>query len=235
MTIDKSIKACLFDMDGLLLNTEDIYTLTCNEILNKYGKGPLTWDIKLKLQGLPGREAGEKLIESYDLPISFEEYDDMNVKSQESKWPTSSFLPGVVELLKYLHEKNIPTAVCTSSNKLKFKGKTSHLPCFENFDVIVTGDDPRIPAGRGKPCPDIWQLGLKMLNEKFGGDIKPSECLVFEDGIPGVKSGKAFGAHVIWVPHPEAQPYLGDVDGILDNKGELLPTLQAFKREQYGL
>ena len=181
MTGPKQIKACLFDMDGLLVNTEDIYTITCNEILTKYGKGPLTWDVKLKLQGLPGPEAGDKLISTYDLPLTYEEYNDLNIKSQETKWPTCAFLPGAQDLIHYLHDHNVPIALCTSSNKEKLQGKTSHLKGFDCFDAIVTGDDARIPKGRGKPCPDIYQLGLKELNEKFGTNIKSDECLVFEE------------------------------------------------------
>lgn len=235
MTGPKQIKACLFDMDGLLVNTEDIYTITCNEILTQYNKGPLTWDVKLQLQGLPGPEAGNKLISHYDLPLTYEEYNALNIKSQETKWPTCAFLPGAQDLIHYLHDLNIPIALCTSSNKEKFHGKTDHLKGFNCFDAIVTGDDSRIPKGRGKPCPDIYQLGLKELNEKFGTDIKPEECLVFEDGIPGVQAGIALGATVIWVPHPEAVNFLGDTDALLNGNGELIRSLEHFDKANYGL
>ncbi|CCC67035.1 hypothetical protein NCAS_0A04770 [Naumovozyma castellii] len=223
-------------MDGLLLNTEDIYTITLNEILARYSTGPLTWDVKIRLQGLPGPEAGRRVIEHYNLPITLEDYDRMNLEIQSSKWGSCAFLPGALELLNYLHGKGIPIALCTSSNKTKFKGKTSHLTHgFDLFDAIVTISDPRIPKGRGKPHPDIWQLGLKLLNEKFHSNIEAKDCLVFEDGIPGVQSGRAFGAHVIWVPHPEATNYLGDVDKVLGERGELLTSLEKFDPKKYGL
>ncbi|CCF56446.1 hypothetical protein KAFR_0B01470 [Kazachstania africana CBS 2517] len=222
-------------MDGLLINTEDTYTVAANEILAKYGKGPLTWDIKLKLQGLPGREAGEKLIAAYQLPITFEELDKLNVEVQNKLWPSSKFLPGAKELITYLHRRKIPIALCTSSFKNKFIAKTSHLPEMNNFDVIVTGDDPRIPKGRGKPHPDIWELGLKLLNDKFNEKISPEETIVFEDGIAGVKGGKTFGSQIVWVPHPEAYEYLGDTDAILDGRGELLKSLEDLEKTKYGL
>ncbi|GMM53572.1 putative hydrolase [Maudiozyma humilis] len=236
MTIQKQIKACLFDMDGLLINTEDIYTITCNEILEKYNKGPLTWDVKLQLQGLPGFEAGTKLLEHYGLPLTFEEFNKMNVASQDTKWPTCQFLPGALELIKYLHEHNIPIALCTSSNQTKFLAKTSHLTDgFDLFDAVTTGDDPRLANGRGKPCPDIWQIGLKKLNDKYGTSITPEECIVFEDGKPGVISGKAFGGSVVWVPHHDAYDHLGDVDAFLEGKGEMLHTLNDLDKAKYGL
>lgn len=223
-------------MDGLLINTEDIYTLVTNEILNEYGKGPLTWDVKIQLQGLPGPQAARKVLDHFQLPITLEEFDKKNIELQHKKWPTCSFLPGALDLIRYLHSKKVPIALCTSSGKQKYIGKTSHLQHgFELFDVIITGDDPRIPPGRGKPYPDIWQLGLKGLNEKFNTDIKPEECLIFEDGLPGVTSAKAAGAYVIWVPHPDAYTILGDTSKFLDGKGELLGSLVQLDKVRFGL
>lgn len=223
-------------MDGLLINTEDIYTITLNRILGEYGLGPLTWDVKIQLQGLPGQEAGKKIIETYNLPLTPPELEKKNIEIQNDYWPSAAFLPGALELLKWLKERKIPIALCTSSNKIKFKGKTSHLgEGFSLFDVVVTGDDERIPPGRGKPFPDVWQVGLNGLNEKYGTSIKPTECLVFEDAVLGVKSGRAFGAHVIWVPHQGSIPYVGTAEEVLADQGEKLNSLEEFDREKYGL
>lgn len=192
-------------MDGLLLNTEDMYTIALNRILKLHGKGPLTWDVKLQLQGLPGPEAGNKVLEHFDLPISREELEISNLQHQEKLWPNSEFLPGASDLIKYLKAQGIPIALCTSSSRTKFESKTSHFKStFDLFDVVITGDDPRIPKGRGKPFPDIWKLGLSELNKKFGFNIRHEECLIFEDGIPGVQAGTRSGSYVIWVPHTEA-------------------------------
>ncbi|CDH17707.1 probable Strong similarity to holacid-halidohydrolase [Zygosaccharomyces bailii ISA1307] len=223
-------------MDGLLINTEDIYTQTLSEILAKYGKGPLTWDVKIHLQGLPGPKAGEKVIKHYDLPLTVKQYEELNFEIQSQKWAECIFLSGAMDLIHYLKEQNIPIALCTSSSKVKYTQKTAHLnKSFQLFDVIVTGDDPRIPDGRGKPFPDIWQVGLQNLNAKFGSHISPSECLVFEDGLSGVKSGIAFGAYVIWVPHPEAHPFLGDKESVLDGHGEVLASLEDLDKARLGL
>lgn len=223
-------------MDGLLINTEDIYTQTLNEILARYGKGPLTWDVKIHLQGLPGPKAGERVIKHYDLPLTVEQYERLNFEIQSQKWAECIFLSGAMELIHYLKARSIPIALCTSSSKAKYLQKTAHLgQSFQLFDVVVTGDNPAIPEGRGKPFPDIWQLGLSKLNAKFGSAISPSECLVFEDGLSGVKSGIAFGAYVIWVPHPEAHPFLGDKDDVLDGHGEVLTSLKHLDKLRLGL
>ena len=142
-----------------------------------------------------------------------------------------------MELLSYLHEKGIPIGLCTSSSTRKLLAKTSHLPAGINYiDVIVTADNPNIREGRGKPFPDVWQIGLKSLGMKSSGtDIKPEECLVFEDAVLGVKSAKAFNGQVVFIPHPEAIEFLGDIDAILDGKGEMLHSLTELDKTKYGL
>ncbi|SCU92062.1 LAFA_0F07734g1_1 [Lachancea sp. 'fantastica'] len=223
-------------MDGLLINTEDLYTVVTNEILAEFGKGPLTWDVKIQLQGLPGPQASTKILEHYKIPLTLAELDQRNLELQHKKWPTCSFLPGALELIRYLHSKKVPIALCTSSAKHKYEGKTGHLKQgFELFDVIITGDDPRIPPGRGKPFPDIWQIGLAQLNEKFGSDICPDECIIFEDGLPGVAAAKAAGAYVVWVPHPDALEVLGDLEAVLSGKGEVLNSLAQLDKAKFGL
>lgn len=70
----------------------------------------------------------------------------------------------------------------------------------------VLGDDPRIPTGRGKPAPDIYLVALETINKELRAkgeeEILPSECLVFEDSVPGVEAGRRAGMRVVWCPHP---------------------------------
>lgn len=234
--ISNSIKACLFDMDGLLINTEDIYTIALNKILAKYGRAPVDWDFKMQIQGMPGPQAGPKILKHFDLPISFEEFNRMNVEYQNKLWATCDFMPGVLDFLKYLKAKKVPIALCTSSNKIKFAAKTSHLKeLFSLFDTIITGDDPRIPVGRGKPFPDIWQLGLKELNEASGTSIVPDQCLVFEDGAIGATAGIEFGAFVVWIPHPEAHSVIGDSNSVLKGNGILLKSMEDVNKTELGI
>ncbi|KAK6458066.1 HAD-like domain-containing protein [Scheffersomyces xylosifermentans] len=229
-------------MDGTILDTEDLYTEAATELLALYGKGPMTWDVKLKLQGRPGPEAIAIMIKEYDLPLTPEEFGKISMGIQEHKWVRSRFLPGALELLEYLNEKNIPIALGTSSNTINLGRKTNHLKkefeCFRHH--IVTGDDVRIPKGRGKPHPDIWLTCLESLNaerkENNLEEILPEECLIFEDGIPGVVSGIAAKAHVIWIPHEEALKVLGGEEHkIIGTNGEIISSLEHFDKEKYFL
>lgn len=117
------------------------------------------------------------------------------------------------QLLQTLWKKTDPAvhmALATSSHAGNFKIKTDHLA--STFDCFaqehrVLGDDPRIGKGRGKPAPDIYLLALKTINDRLQREgkeaIKPEECLVFEDSVPGVESGRRAGMQVVWCPHPE--------------------------------
>lgn len=121
----------------------------------------------------------------------------------------------------------------------------------------MLGDDIRIPEGRGKPSPDIYLVALKAINSTLDPgeeEIKPEECLVFEDGIPGVVAGRRAGMRVVWVPHEglagicvgrEEEVLAGhgegvDVDphelGVVgDGWGEQFRTLEKFPYEKYGI
>ncbi|KAK4097832.1 HAD-like protein [Parathielavia hyrcaniae] len=274
------VRACLFDMDGLLLDTEDLYTLCINLILEKYQRPQLPWSIKAKLQGRPGPAANALFHDWAQLPITQEEYSKQLYALQAQHFITTQPLPGVPELLSNLgrtrywdlppttttsKEKNagqrVHIALATSSHLTNFRLKTSHLTdLFSVFPTTrrVLGDDPRIPPGRGKPLPDIFLLALQTINDSLPASekpIRPEECLVFEDSVPGVEAGRRAGMRVVWCPHPmlkreyarrEAEVLAGrtgeagDVDlhqlgEIGDGWAEYLPTLVGFPYERYGI
>lgn len=224
-------------MDGLLLDTEDIYTNCVNTILEKYGRPKLPWSIKAKLQGRPGPTANALFHDWAQLPITKDEYVAENTALQKQLFPATKPLPGIPQLLADLGRtrywdlkppgsanvtngartangsgRAIPhrvhIALATSSHASNFAVKTSHLT--ELFSVFeshrrVLGDDARIPAGRGKPLPDIYLVALKTINDSLPeGElpISPEECLVFEDSVPGVEAGRRAGMRVVWCPHP---------------------------------
>lgn len=107
--------------------------------------------------------------------------------------------------------------------------KTSHLhpELFSLFEseLIVKGDDTRIPPGKGKPAPDIYLLALELCNMKREAEMKangvkeedilatritPRECLVFEDSVLGAEAGRRAGMRVVWVPHQGLREEYGD-------------------------
>jgi len=222
------VRACLFDMDGLLIDSEDIYTLTTNMILQEYGKPNLPWVVKAQLQGRTQFEANKIFHDWAQLPISPTEYVIKQAAFQAKHFPTTKPLPGVAKLLADLSstlntDNPVQMALATSSHSKNFKLKTDHLrDLFSGFPDSrrVLGDDPRIGKGRGKPLPDIYCLALEVINadiQKAGEkEIKPEECLVFEDSVPGVEAGRRAGMRVIWCPHKDLlEVYRGREEEVL--------------------
>lgn len=133
---------------------------------------------------------------------------------QRQVFPGTKPLPGVETLLTKLNSAKtengdkVHIALATSSHAVNFKLKTAHLEdVFSAFqsDRRVLGDDPRIPKGRGKPAPDIYLLALQAINSSLKEgekEVLPEECLVFEDSVLGIESGRRAGMRCVWVPHP---------------------------------
>lgn len=258
------VRACIFDMDGLLLNTEDIYSLCANTVLAAHGHPPMPWSVKARLMGVPGSSGGDIFHAWAQLSISREQFAAEEKAQQRIHFRTCTPLPGVPKLLHDLNiAPRVEIALATSSAAENFALKTSHSETRALFAVFpderrILGDDPRVRPGRGKPAPDIYLLALQALNSdrRIGeGEIKPEECLVFEDSVVGVEAGRRAGMRVVWVPHPKlAAEYrgkerevlagrmglveigddeqLGEVD---DCWAESLPSLENFPYAKFGI
>ncbi|KAK2754776.1 hypothetical protein FQN54_006669 [Arachnomyces sp. PD_36] len=270
------IRACLFDMDGLLIDSEDKYTLITNLILQEYGKPNLPWSIKAQLQGRPAPQVhiqtlpleikhsptthspqtkATKIFDEWaQLPISREEYYAKQAALQAVHFPTSQPLPGVETLLSSLAStastsSPVHIALATSSQTKNFIMKTSHLE--DLFSVFtperrILGDDPRIPPGRGKPLGDIYLVALEAVNKGIRAqgngepEVKPEECLVFEDSVPGVEAGRRAGMQVIWCPHKGLrEEYRGREEEVLagatgEHKEEAKPDAEKLAEKIGG-
>lgn len=213
-------------------------------------------------------QAGKIFQDWAQLPISREEMLAKVSVYQKEHFKNCQTLPGVPELLTTLAKRTSPTvqiALATSSHRGNFEIKTKHLE--QHFQVFeqehrILGDDERIAQGRGKPAPDIYLLALKTINERLRRegheDIKPEECLVFEDSVPGVESGRRAGMQVVWCPHEgllneykgrEEEVLAGLTGEMKDDAGEvgvapgsigdgwarLFSTLEKFPYEDYGI
>lgn len=211
----------IFDMDGLLLNTEIFYTQVTQKIVGRYGK-TYDWSIKSNMIGRPAIESARYLIENLELPLSAEEYLEERNALLLKAFPECEPMPGAEHLIQTLSKNCIPIAVATSSDRSFYKVKTSrHQNWVELFDVIVTGDDPDI--SRGKPAPDIFNIAAKRL-----GAVAES-TLVFEDAPSGLAAGVAANMRVIAVPDPNMdKDRYSEADLVLD-------SLEDFDPQDYGI
>jgi pseudouridine-5'-monophosphatase len=189
-----SISHIIFDMDGLLLDTEPFYTEAHQILAGRYGK-TFDWSIKSKMIGLPAQTSARAMIDALQLPLSVEEYLEMRAPLLEELFPKAEPMPGAVELTRRFHSLSIPQAVATSSTRHHFDLKSSrHKEWFKLFEFVITGDDPAIR--KGKPNPDIFLQAAHMF------DAPPEQCLVFEDSPAGIEAASAAGMYAVAVPDP---------------------------------
>jgi pseudouridine-5'-monophosphatase len=213
-----AVRACIFDMDGLLINSEDIITLTINQLLQKYGRPAFTPSIRAQLMGVPDSSNSDAFHNWAKLPISREQFARESAEQMRLHFPDCEPLPGAEKLLSDLScassassRDRIKLALASSTTSHSYELKTSkpetkRLLNFFRSDRRVLGDDPRVPQGRGKPAPDIYVVALQSLNSTADSGekaIMPNECLVFEDSVAGVEAGRRAGMRVVWVPHPD--------------------------------
>ena len=211
----------LFDVDGLLLDTEIIYTEVTQEIVSRYGK-TFDWSIKANMIGRAEIESSRYLVETLELPMTPEEYLEERNDKLRAGFASCGAMPGAEKLVRHLHQHQVPIAVATSSTEELFDIKRSgHTAWFDLFDAYITSDHNDVKAA--KPAPDIFLAAGKSL-----GAIAQS-TLIFEDAPSGLAAGIAAGMHVVAVPDPnmDKSRYQGAT--------QVLDSLKSFVPGQYHL
>ena len=177
------MKAALFDLDGVVFDTEPQYTVfwgaQCREFHPEH-------------PGLEHEIKGQTLVQIYEAwfsgPLTEKQALITRRLDEYEAQMSYNYVPGFEQYIRSLREKGVKTAVVTSSNRPKMEAVYRSRPEFkELFDAILTSED----FSASKPDPDCY---LKAA-ERFG--VAPEDCVVFEDSFNGLKSGRAAGMTVV--------------------------------------
>jgi len=188
------IQHVIFDLDGVLLDTEPAYTAVTQGIVAAYGK-VFDWSVKRNMVGRPAIDSARYLVQALDLPITPEAYLATRAEQLAALLRRAEPMPGAQAITRALADHRVPMAIATSTDSRMWSVKSeAHRPWLEVFTVVVCGDDPRVT--RGKPAPDIFLAAAEDLR------ARPETCVVFEDSPFGVEAARAAGMQVIALPDP---------------------------------
>lgn len=215
------IKAVLFDMDGLMVDTESLSTEAFINSAKAQGYN-MTKEETLKVLGFTKASIYQFWIDYFQgTNVDGKKLVDDHYEYIENVLYTvgPEKMPYVEELLKYLRENNYKIAVASSSDTADIKNNLEKTKLEKYIDEIASGAE----VENGKPAPDVFLLAAKRL----GVDAK--DCLILEDSKAGIKAGKASGAMVFMVPDMFTvdKECEDTADRILTDLGEVIEILEG--------
>ena len=215
------IKVAIFDMDGLLINSEPLWMQAEIEIFEKLGITLSVDDCK-KMQGV---KISDVIKHWYQIKpwqgVSLEQVEkEILARVKDLIKERGQIQKGVKKVLDFFFQKHIPMCVASSSSPELIDLVLNKLEIFDYFSFYHSSSYEK----RGKPYPDIF---LTTAN-KFG--VKPQSCVVFEDSSNGVIAAKRAGMKIVAVPYPDN--YNDSVFDIADIK---LKSLEEWNEEKFQL
>jgi HAD superfamily hydrolase (TIGR01509 family) len=186
-----NVRAVIFDMDGLLVDSERLARAALIETAGVFGILP-DLEIFTRMIGLPEDGSLNLLRQRYGLDFPAEKYIRKTAVACEALVASGNLQlkAGAHELLAFLDRAGLPKALATSSSRQKAKCTLAAVQIVDRFDVVVTRTD----VARGKPYPDLFLRAAKDLGTS--GD----QCIALEDSYNGVRAAHAAGIRVIMVP-----------------------------------
>ena len=182
----KNIKACIFDLDGTLVDSMWMWPDIDREYLNRF---EIEYDDNLKneIDGISFHETAVYFKNKFGISDSVEkickDWEDMAYDKYKYEVKEK---PGCKKFLEHLRSKGIKMGIATSNNRSMVDVVLESLNMKDFFEVITTSDEVK----RGKPAPDVYLTTANLLN------VEPKNCLVFEDVVAGIMAGKSAGMKV---------------------------------------
>jgi beta-phosphoglucomutase-like phosphatase (HAD superfamily) len=191
VALQMNVQAVIFDMDGLMLDTEPLYKSAWQRASAELGY-ELDDATHARLVGRPTADCEVALVDQFGAAFRLDDF--------RARWPTLwktaatgggiRTKPGLFELLTLLAKSALPVAVATSSNADDTTFSLGEAGLLERFAVVVTGDQ----VARGKPAPDIYLKAARQLR------VDPTRCVALEDSEAGVLAATGAGMTTLLIP-----------------------------------
>ena len=223
---EQSPTALIFDLDGLLLDTETIARHAFVEACQQVGWNRTDMDVYIRCVGRHGPEIGEILKEGYGHDFPWEEIGPLcqRLYHEFIDHRAADIKPGAIELLRYATKNRFPCGVATSSHAHTADSKLTLSKLNGYFSVVVTGDDVK----ESKPNPEPYLLAAERLG------VNADECWALEDSENGVRAAVSAGCKVFQVPDlVEPSPDLRRLGhDVVNSLHDVLASLrQSIQRE----
>jgi len=182
------MKAVIFDMDGVLIDSEPLHYATDKELLKELNIS-VPNNYLDKFVGMTNPVMWSQILEEFNLKNNVQEILQKQIALKIKLLDESNYQPiqGITELLLCLNEKNIKMAVASSSSKVFIKAVLKKLKIEKYFKFYISGEE----INKSKPEPDIFLKAAEILK------IEPKECIVIEDSKNGVIAAKRAGMKCI--------------------------------------
>lgn len=189
------VKGVVFDMDGLMVDSEPLHYVAYKHVLKRYGVD-FTEDMNAHWIGVSEANGSQEMVERFHLPIDAQAL--LNEKDVECDFLTPTMLKpqeGVQELITKLYRDHVLLGIASGSTRKTIDSVMSFLGVNKMISAIGSSEDVK----QGKPSPNIYLFVAKKLG------VPPSECVALEDAPKGVESAIAAGMNCIAVPSAETK------------------------------
>ncbi len=205
--------AFVFDMDGLMVNSEPLSRAAWERVLSSFGH-TMPDDIYQDMIGLRIDRSAEMVMEAFDLSLGTEELiARKNANYLELLKEGIPVMPGLYELVSALRKASISWGVATSSARAHAEHILRSLGLWSECSALAGGDE----VTHGKPAPDLYLLAAERLG------VEPTRCIALDDSVPGCTSAESAGMLVIAIPNGDT------ISAEFPSTARIYPSLMAVR------